>query len=137
MSNLREGGHVPSTPFPILPLRSGVLFPGTVITLPIGRERSLALVRTLRARDLIGVVTQRDPKQDEPEEADVQRIGTFARVVDVTRLPGGELRLSLEGLGRLRLDALVQTNPFWLASGSVAEELNEEVAEAKLLAQAL
>src|SRR5689334_7226 len=91
---------IPSS-FPLLPLRNGVLFPGTVITLPIGRERSVALVKTLRKGDVIGVVTQKDPKIAEPGEADLHDIGTFARVSDIARVSGGEYRLVLEGLGRM------------------------------------
>ena len=48
-----------ASPFPLLPLRNGVLFPGTVITLPVGRERSVALVRGLHKGDVLGVATQR------------------------------------------------------------------------------
>src|SRR6185369_12773974 len=91
---------LPST-FPFLPLRNGVLFPGTIITLPIGRERSVALVKTLRKGDVIGVVTQKDPKVADPGASDLHDIGTFARVSDIARVSGGEYRLVLEGLSRM------------------------------------
>src|SRR3954468_20240431 len=87
---------LPST-FPFLPLRNGVLFPGTIITLPIGRERSVALVKSLRKGDVIGVVTQKDSKVADPGEADLHDTGTFARVADIARVSGGEYRLVIEG----------------------------------------
>jgi len=49
MSQLRGGASTPRSPFALLPLRTGVLFPGTVITLPVGRKRSVALVESLQA----------------------------------------------------------------------------------------
>src|SRR5262245_30900338 len=89
MSQLRGGATAPLSPFPLLPLRTGVLFPGTIITLPVGRERSLALLGTLRPGDIFGVATQKSSKVDDPTGADLHPIGTFARVVNITRLPGG------------------------------------------------
>jgi ATP-dependent Lon protease len=66
MNQLRGGASAPTSSFPLLPLRTGVLFPGTVITLPVGRKRSVALVESLHAGDVIGTVTQRDPKVSDP-----------------------------------------------------------------------
>src|SRR5690242_8153882 len=111
-----------TTPFPLLPLRNGVLFPGTVLTLPVGRERSVALVRELHKGDVIGVATQKDASVEIPGEDDLHRVGTFARVVDLVRLPSGDYRLALEALGRLALRRVVRTDPYWLAEGVPAVE---------------
>src|SRR5690349_20923026 len=127
---------LPST-FPFLPLRNGVLFPGTIITLPIGRERSVALVKTLRKGDVIGVITQRDPKVTDPTEADLHGTGTFARVSDIARLSGGEYRLVLEGLGRMTFLRLTRTEPFWTGEGAEPAETNKRSEEAVLLAKSL
>jgi ATP-dependent Lon protease len=137
MTTLRDGARVPSSPFPMLPLRNGVLFPGSVIALPIGRERSVALVRTLVKGDVIGVLTQKDRNVADPAENDLYRLGTFARVVDTTRLPSGDFRLVIEGVGRMRLGSIVRRDPFWLAEGEVAEQLGNETEEARLFARAL
>ena len=83
--------RLPSSPFPLLPLRNGVLFPGTIITLPVGRERSVALVQQLSKGDLLGVATQKDPAVDDPATADLHPIGTIARVADLA--PAAERRL--------------------------------------------
>jgi ATP-dependent Lon protease len=61
-----SSARLPSSPFPLLPLRNGVLFPGTIITLPVGRERSVALARQLSKGDLLGVATQKDPAVELP-----------------------------------------------------------------------
>jgi len=127
---------LPST-FPFLPLRNGVLFPGTIITLPIGRERSVALVKTLRKGDVIGVVTQKDSKVAEPGEADLHDIGTFARVAEVARVSGGEYRLVLEGLGRMSFLRLTRTEPFWMGEGIEPAETHKKSEEAVLLGKSL
>src|SRR5258708_37311339 len=101
MSQLRGGAPAPRSPFPLLPLRTGVLFPGTVITLPVGRERSLALLQSLRVGDVLAVVAQREPKQDDPDLADLHPIGTYARVSNLGRAPSGEVRLALGRLDRV------------------------------------
>ncbi|MBK8254465.1 MAG: endopeptidase La [Polyangiaceae bacterium] len=123
--------------FPLLPLRNGVLFPGTIITLPIGRERSVQLVKTLRKGDVIGVVTQKDPKVADPGEADLNDMGTFARVSDIARVSGGEYRLVLEGLGRMTFLRLTRTEPFWTGEGVEPSETNRKAEEAVLLAKSL
>src|SRR6478672_4090885 len=114
MSQLRGGASTPRSPFALLPLRTGVLFPGTMITLPVGRKRSVALLESLRSGDVIGVVTQRDPKVIEPTRADLHDIGTFVRVVETSRVGSGEYRLALEGLNRFSLQGLSDSGAFWV-----------------------
>ncbi|RYE94821.1 MAG: endopeptidase La, partial [Myxococcales bacterium] len=125
--------------FPLLPLRTGVLFPGTTITLPIGRERSAALVQTLSKGDFIAVFAQRDPRDENPATVDdLHPVGTFARVVDISR-PKGErtYRLVLEGVGRVGLDALTQVDPYWLAEGHPLDERSSDPGQASILATSL
>src|SRR5262249_37616641 len=124
-------------PFPLLPLRAGVLFPGTVLTLPVGRERSIALARELRRGDVVGVATQKDPAVTDPGFADLHPIGTFVRVVDVTRMQSGDFRIALEGVGRMNVTALPRHDPFWLAEGEVLADKGGDTDDAKLFAQAL
>ena len=99
MSQLRGADQAPRSPFPLLPLRTGVLFPGTTIALPIGRDRSMALVQSLAVGAVIGVVTQRDKAVDDPRTDDLHPIGTFARVQDIRRVNERTFRIVLEGLG--------------------------------------
>jgi ATP-dependent Lon protease len=137
MTTLRDGAAAPLSPFPLLPLRNGVLFPGTALTLPIGRERSVALARTLHKGDVIALAVQRDPSVADPGERDLHPLGTFARVVDLARMQTGDYRVTLEGVGRLRLGAIVRRDPFFLAEGAVAEEIGADTDDARLLGRAL
>jgi ATP-dependent Lon protease len=137
MSQLRGGASTPESPFPILPLRTGVLFPGTVITLPVGRRRSIALVESIHTGDVIGVVSQRDPKVVDPARPDLHDIGTFVRVVEITRTASGEYRLSLEGLNRMSLEEMSDGGTFWIAKGSVVEETGADAHDAELLSDSL
>jgi ATP-dependent Lon protease len=137
MAKLRGGAHAPESPFAVLPLRTGVIFPGTRVTLPVGRERSVALVQSLRPGDVIGVALQREAATIDPAEQDLHTEGTFARVHQVARVGSAEYRVVLEGLGRMRLSALTRTDPFWQAHGSVVEEEAGDEREARLLAKAL
>jgi ATP-dependent Lon protease len=133
-----ENGRIPAqTPFALLPLRSGVLFPGTVITLPIGRERSVALAGALHKGDVIGVATQRDPAAGDPAEADLYPFGSFARVVDINRLPSGDYRLALTATRRFALRRITRRDPFHLAEGDLPEETGGDTDEARLFAEAL
>src|SRR5437762_10875133 len=89
MSSRNPSHVVPTSPFPLLPLRNGVLFPGTVITLPLGRKQSVELSKAVRQGDIIGVAVQRDPKEIDPTIANLMPMGTFARVHEVFRSPQG------------------------------------------------
>jgi ATP-dependent Lon protease len=121
----------------LLPLRAGVLFPGTVIRLPVGRPRSLALLSSLEAGAILGVVTQIRADDLDPGAADLHRYGTLARVQQIARNADGELRVTLEGLARFELEAVVTNEPFWLARGQVVEDRIEDRARASQLAIAL
>ena len=70
---------------PLLPLRNGVLFPGTVITVPVGRARSVAIIEDVGAGAIIGIAVQRDARVVDPELADLQPVGTYARVRQIQR----------------------------------------------------
>jgi ATP-dependent Lon protease len=137
MASLRGGATAPSGSFPLLPLRNGVVFPGTRVTLPVGREKSVALLRTVHPGEIVGVVTQRDATLVDPGEDDVYGVGVFARVHHVGRVGDAEFRLVIEGLGRFELARLVEREPFWRAEGSLVEEPVRDEAEARALAEEL
>jgi ATP-dependent Lon protease len=134
---LRGGAPVPASPFPVLPLRSGVLFPGTKLSFSVGRARSLALVRDLHEGDVIGVVSQKSSEVSDPRFDDLYREGSFARVVEVERQNARALRIVLEGLGRLQLESLDTTDPYWRGVGRLVDDVDAAEPEAMLLAEAL
>jgi len=128
---------MPRSPFALLPLRSGTLFPGTTLTLPVGRTRSVALLDDLGARAMLGVVTQRDPSVTDPGLGDLHEVGTLARIVQVERTRDRGYRVVLEGLSRFRLTGIARSEPYWLAEGEALEDETADAAEARLLAQSL
>ncbi|HBD99527.1 MAG TPA: endopeptidase La, partial [Gemmatimonadetes bacterium] len=114
---------------PVVPLRDLVFFPYIVLPLLIGRARSLAaLDEACEGDDLVLLVAQRDPAIDEPGSADLFRVGTVARVVQVSSLPDGTLRVVLEGLGRARIRRLTTTTAALRASVELLTDRETEEA---------
>ncbi|MDB4935812.1 MAG: ATP-dependent protease La [Labilithrix sp.] len=137
MTKLRDGAPVPINPASVLPLRTGVLFPGTTLTFAVGRPRSVPLVRSLHPGDIIVTLTQRDPRVSELEDKDLYPYGTYALVKASNRRGENEYELSLEGLGRARLDKLDSSGAFYRGNVTHLEDTNADSVEAKELARAL
>ena len=98
---------------PVLPLRGSVLFPGVVMPVLVGRKPSQQLVlETLEADRLVAVVALRDAEIEDPSADDLYEIATLARLVKVLRLPNGNLNVIVQGIRRLRLDAVISTEPY-------------------------
>ncbi|NUP08314.1 MAG: endopeptidase La [Polyangiaceae bacterium] len=128
----------PESPFPLLPLRSGVLLPEGGLTLTVGRPRSLALIQSLKVGSLFGVVTQRDPRVEDPVPADFHDVGTIARLSQVLRVPGSDaLRITVEGLGRFAVDRVTTYEPFLRVEGHPLADERADVKEARVLAEEL
>ena len=114
---------------PVIPLRDLVFFPYIVLPLLIGRHRSVAALDEARDQDdLVLLVAQRDPAIDEPDSADLFRVGTVARAVQVSRLPDGTLRVVLEGLGRAKIQRLTTTTASLRASVELLTDRETEAA---------
>ncbi len=97
----------------MLPLRDTVLFPQSVLPLAAGRPSSLSLIEdAARSGQLIGVFTQRDPATEDPQGADLYRIGTLATIHKVLKQPDGTVRLVVQGLARVRLAEVTQVRPY-------------------------
>jgi ATP-dependent Lon protease len=103
----------------------------------VGRPRSVALLSTLEAGAILGVVTQKRAEDLDPDASDLHRYGTLARVQQIGRSADGEFRVALEGLARFELEAVVTKEPFWLARGEVVEDRIEDRERAAQLALAL
>ncbi len=137
MTLARRGVTAPTSPFPVLPLRSGTLFPGTTLTLPVGRVRSVALLDALSPGQILGVAFQKSADVSEPGDGDLHDIGTWARVSRLERTRDRGFRVTLDGLGRFHLSRVTRTEPFWAAEGTDAEETDESTPEARVLAESL
>ena len=122
----------------VLPLRTGVVFPGATLTFAVGRPRSVALVKTLYPGDVIATFTQKDPRVIELGEDDLHGAGTYARVKTVAKRGEREYELTLEGLGRAQLAKLsLAGDSFYRAEISHLDDVNGDTLEAKELARAL
>ncbi len=98
---------------PILPIREMVLFPGAVLPLTIGRESSLALLNSLGGEGkLLGVLTQLDPRIEEPAASDLHSVGTAAKLHKIVKMPNGNVVIFAEGLERFRVVEMVAFRPF-------------------------
>ncbi len=126
------------TTFALLPLRSGVLFPGTTMSLPVGRPRSVKLIGDVSVGDIIGVAVQRNPKTDEPVLADLHPVGTLARIRKIHQARDGQTyRVTLEGVARFELDEILGSDPHWRAAGRAVDETGADSAESELLFEEL
>lgn len=101
---------------PILPLKNTVLFPGVVVPITVGRDRSLALVKEAYANDkTIGVVSQKDENVEDPEPKDLYGTGTIAQILKLIKMPDGSKSIVIQGKTTFKIDAFTQTEPFFAA----------------------
>ncbi|MBZ5638711.1 MAG: endopeptidase La [Acidobacteriia bacterium] len=122
----------------VLPLRNSVLFPHAIMPISVGRRKTLNLLDDV-ARDgkLIGVVSQRNPADDDPDPAAMFRVGTAARILKIVRLNGNNVNLIIQGLKRIRVDRFVATEPFVKASVTALEDVFEPGVEFDALVRSL
>jgi len=101
----------------ILALRNTVLFPGVVLPITVGRDRSLSLVRdAFEADEPIGVVAQRDAEVERPTPDDLYQVGTMAEILRLLKMPDGSKSIIIQGKRRLHTDSYLQTDPYFRAS---------------------
>jgi ATP-dependent Lon protease len=112
---------------PILPLRNTVLFPGVVIPITAGRDKSIKLINDANAAGkVIGVVSQIDESVEEPTPADVHHIGTVAQIIRVLKMPDGNITVILQGKKRFEIDVFTQEEPYLKATVKEFEEIRPE-----------
>ena len=98
---------------PILSLRNTVLFPGVVIPITVGRDKSINLIKDANKGDkIIGVVSQKDDKIEDPVFEDLNIIGTVAHVLKMLRMPDGNTTVIIQGKRRFQLVEQVQSDPY-------------------------
>ena len=99
---------------PLLPLRNTVLFPGMVIPITIGREKSLKLARDCSNIDCpIGVVAQRDNNVEDPTIKDMYRVGTIARILKTLNIPDGNIMMVVQGVKVFEIGRVLQSRPYY------------------------
>ena len=108
---------------PILPLRNSVFFPGGVLPLAVGRQKTIALIKdAVRDDQVIGVVTQRRAEEEDPGAADLYAMGTVARIVKLLKMGEDNYSLVVQGLARFRVLDLVQEAPYLKARVEAVED---------------
>src|SRR5215212_11274270 len=103
---------IPTT-LPVLPIRNIVVFPGTVMPLNVGRQKSKNLLdEVMPGEKVIGVVTQKNSEVEDPQYGDLHTVGVAAMILKLFKLPDGNQSIIVHGLTRFRLLSLDQTDPF-------------------------
>jgi ATP-dependent Lon protease len=109
---------------PILPLRNNVLFPGVVIPITVGRDKSIRLIKDANAGSkIIGVVSQKNQDEENPEFVDLHKFGTVAQIIRMLKMPDGSSTVIIQGKRRFEITDSVQTDPYMK---SRVKLLNEE-----------
>jgi ATP-dependent Lon protease len=117
---------VPSV-LPILPLRNTVLFPGVVLPITVGRERSLRLIRDVnKGSKLLGTVAQKDYTVDRPEKEDLYDIGTVAEVLKVLEMPDGSTSVIIQGKRRYQIREFISEEPYFKAAIEPLEDISSK-----------
>ena len=114
---------------PLLPLRNTVLFPGVVIPITVGRDKSIKAVSdAYKADKLIGVVSQKDSLVEEPTVSDLVDIGTVAKIIKLIKMPDGGTTVIIQGRKRFKIDEIITDDPYFKARIIVLgeEELKDD-----------
>lgn len=102
---------------PILPIRNTVLFPGVVLPITVGRDKSIKLIQDAHKQNkTIGVISQRSHDVEEPEPGDLYTIGTIATVIRLLKMPDGSTTAIIQGKKRFKLEEVVSTDPYMRAT---------------------
>ncbi|MGE0560900.1 MAG: endopeptidase La [Flavobacteriales bacterium] len=102
---------------PILPLRNTVLFPGVVIPITVGRDKSIKLIKdAYQGNKTLGVVAQKNDNIEDPEEKDLNKIGTVALILKMLRMPDGNTTVIIQGKKRFKIKEVTQTEPYLKAN---------------------
>lgn len=101
---------------PILPLKNTILFPGVVIPITVGRDRSLELVKEAYASDkIIGIVTQKKMDIENPGYEDLYEVGTVARIMKLIKMPDGSKSIVIQGKSVFRINEFITSDPYFRA----------------------
>ena len=123
---------------PVLPLRNSVLFPGVVMPITVGRDKSIKAVKTANAGNkLIAVIAQKETKVEEAQGKDLNNIGVAARIMKVMKMPDGSTTVILQGIRRIEVLSFMQEEPFIMANVEPLGEIFEDDDEMKAIVSAM
>ncbi|HXB45091.1 MAG TPA: endopeptidase La, partial [Puia sp.] len=108
---------------PVLPLRNTVLFPGVVLPITVGRDKSIKAVNdSYKSDKLIGVLAQKDSVVEDPTVSDLENIGTVARIIKLIKMPDGGTTVILQGKRRFKVGAVTSEDPYFKAQVVLLQE---------------
>ena len=108
---------------PLLPLRNTVLFPGVVLPITVGRDKSIkAITDAYRADKLVGVIAQKDSNVEDPTINDLEEIGTVARIIKLIKMPDGGTTVIIQGRKRFQMGAITSEDPYFKAQIILLED---------------
>ncbi len=117
------GKEILEDEIPILSVRNTVLFPGVVIPITVGRQRSIRLVKKAqKGNKLIGVCAQINPNNDDPSWDDIYQVGTLAKIIKMIVLPDGNTTIIIQGKKRFKVREQVTDDPYFIAKVDYLEE---------------
>src|ERR1700712_2861057 len=107
----------------LLPLRNTVLFPGVVLPITVGRDKSIKAVNdAYKADKLVGVISQKDSAVEEPTVSDLVDVGTIAKIVKLIKMPDGGTTIIIQGKKRFKVDEITCEEPYFKAKITVLED---------------
>ncbi len=121
-----ENEKVPQE-LPILPLRNTVLFPGVVIPITVGRDKSIQLIKDYYRKDkIIGVTAQKDANVEDPKPDDIYKTGTVAHIMKLLQMPDGSTTAIIQGKKRFVIEKIIQEEPYFKARVNPFETLKAD-----------
>ena len=123
----------------VLPLRNSVLFPGSIIPIDVGRPKSVKLIEEAirEERPIIGIVTQREARVEDPADEDLHSVGCAARILKVIKLAKDNYSVILQGVMRIQIEKIVGTEPFLRARAVELPDVDADDVEAAALVQSI
>ena len=107
----------------LLPLRNTVLFPGVVLPITVGRDKSIKAVNDAYKTDkLVGVIAQKDSNVEDPDITDLEDIGTVARIIKMIKMPDGGTTVIIQGKRRFKVKSITTDEPYFKAEVELLEE---------------
>lgn len=119
----QEEIDLPQT-LPILALRDAVMYPGAVLPITVGRDKSLKLIKAInKSNNIIGTVTQKDPSVEDPSFEDLYSIGTSAKIIKLLEMPDGAYTAILQGIKRFSLNSIIANNPYLIGTVTYRDDI--------------
>ncbi len=115
---------------PVLPLRNTVLFPGVIIPITVGREKSIRLIREYYKKNkIIGTVAQNDPDIDDPQIENMYQVGTVAQIIKILEMPDETTSIIIQGKKRFQIESFVSEEPYFVAKTTPLSDVKPEAKD--------